>query len=233
MFYYLNKHITGLFELVFPKLCAACHNRLLNDEHLVCLSCTYTLPQTNFYLQAQNTVTDVFAGKLSIKNATALYYFTKNTRVQNLIHSLKYKGRENVGVWLGNKMGKQLIESPFFCNIDLVIPVPLHPKRLKKRGFNQSACFAEGIAEIINKPVDTISLKRKINSQTQTRKSRSERWENVKDIFLTTDTDNLKGKHILLVDDVITTGATLEACAKTLLQADCSISVATIAYAEL
>lgn len=233
MFYYLNKHITGLFELVFPKLCAACHNRLLNDEHLVCLSCTYTLPETNFYKQAENTITNIFTGRVAIANATAIYYFTKNTRVQNLMHSFKYKGRQSIGIWLGNKMGEQLIESPFFNDINFIIPVPLHEKKKQKRGFNQSECFADGIAEITKITVNTSILVRTLNSQTQTKKNRLQRWENVKDIFSLTDFETLEGKHILLVDDVVTTGATLEACAKTLLQVNCKVSIATIAYAEV
>ena len=162
--------------------------------------------------------------------ATSFYLFSKKSRVQRLLHHLKYKGVKEVGFVVGKLFGYELKESIYFKNIDFIVPVPLHENKLKKRGYNQSEWIAIGLAEAMNVPININSLYRKQDSQTQTKKSRYKRWENVGDIFWVSDNE-LNGKRVLLVDDVVTTGATIEACAQVLLQQNCKILVATIAYA--
>lgn len=175
---------------------------------------------------------ETFAGRIHPAHATAMLYFNKGSHVQNLIHQLKYKGRKDVGVWFGQQMGLELKKSSFYQNIDLVVPVPLHPERLARRGYNQSEEFARGIAEIMQLEFNCNLLIRNKASETQTRKSRFSRWENVSDIFSRGNIEIYKLNHILLVDDVITTGSTIEACFQELKKSgNVSISIAAIATA--
>ncbi len=172
-------------------------------------------------------------GRVACEGVAAYLYFRKGSRVQHLIHHLKYKGRYQIGDFLGRLYGQILINQSPFNTVQLIIPVPLHPKRQRERGYNQSEVFANGLGKVMGIPVSNQNLIRSARSETQTRKNPTQRWENVKEIFSVVDPEALEGKHILLVDDVFTTGATIEACATTLLTA-CSvrISVITIAYAE-
>lgn len=217
------------FDLLFPKLCCACNNSLLRNENVICLGCEVSLPKTNFHLDKENPVNKVFWGRVQIEMATSFYSFSKKSRVQRLLHQLKYKGNKDVGTFIGKLLGSELNEAKYFEGIDVIVPVPLHKNKLKKRGFNQSELIAQGVAETINIPISTDTLYRKKDSQTQTKKSRYKRWENVGDIFEIINSE-LDGKNVLLIDDVITTGATLEACAQVLIKHNCKIFVATIAY---
>jgi ComF family protein len=220
-------------SLFFPVICVSCGKSLFKNENSICTYCLYHLPKSNFHLVNDNPVAKIFWGRINIESAAAFYTFNKGGRVQHLIHQLKYKGQQQVGVSLGKLYGYELRENNAFKGIDVIIPVPLHAKKQRKRGYNQSMCFAEGLAETMHLTVDSDSLFRSIASETQTKKSRFTRWKNVESIFYTKNEEPLTGKHILLVDDVITTGATLEACAQTLLKINgVKVSIATIAYAS-
>ncbi len=219
--------------LIFPQVCAACGKSLYKNEHSICTYCAYHLPQTDFHLDVENPVAKMFWGRVNIHSAAAFYNFGKGGRVQRLVHHLKYRGQKEIGTTLGKLYGYDLRNNELFNTIEVIIPVPLHRLKKKKRGYNQSEFFAEGLAESMKANTDFKSLVRVKASETQTRKSRFNRWKNVETVFHLTNTENLKDKHILLVDDVITTGATLEACAQMLLQIPgVKVSVATIAYAN-
>ena len=222
--------INDFFNLIFPKLCCACNNTLLKNENIICTSCVITLPKTNFHLDNKNPVNKVFWGRVPVEMATSFYSFSKKSKVQNLLHNLKYKGVKEVGYEIGKLFGAELKDTEYFKKIDLIVPIPLHKNKLKKRGYNQSEWIAKGMAESMKIPINAESLYRKIDSQTQTKKSRYKRWENVEEVFGISNND-LAHKNILLVDDVVTTGATIEACAQLLIKVNCKIYVATIAYA--
>ena len=225
--------LNDFVSLAFPHICVSCGKNLYKQEHSICAYCAYYLPKTNFHLDADNPIAKIFWGRVTIHSAAAFYSFNKGGKVQHLIHQLKYKGKKNIGVAVGKLYGFELNNCASFNTVNIIIPVPLHRKKLKKRGYNQSDVFAEGLAESMNIEADYKTLYRAVESETQTKKSRFNRWQNVESIFQLRDNKVLEGKHVLLVDDVITTGATLEACAHTLLQVpDIKVSIATIAYAE-
>ena len=218
------------FNLIFPKLCCACNISLLKNEKTLCVNCIVSLPKTNFHLDKENPVNKVFWGRVQIEMATSFYLFSKKSRVQELLHRLKYKGVKEVGFVVGKLLGYDLATSIHFKGIDFVVPVPLHENKLKKRGYNQSEWIAKGVAEAMNVPIGIETLFRKEDSQTQTKKSKYKRWENVGEIFGISNS-YLDGKNVLLIDDVVTTGATIEACAQVLIKQNCKVFVATIAYA--
>ncbi len=223
-----------LLNLFFPKVCQACGQSLLEQEKVMCFSCLYKLPKTSYHLHDENPVSRVFWGRADIYAASSFLFFSKGGKVQHLIHSLKYKGQQETGVYLGKLFGLDLLQSDLFKDVDLVVPVPLHPKKQNERGFNQSDCIAEGLGEAMNIPVVVDNLVRKVHTSSQTKKSRNSRWDNVKDVFALLDPTAFENKHILLVDDVLTTGATLESCAQTLLKIPgTKVNVATLAYAQV
>ncbi len=220
-------------SLFFPVICVSCGKSLYKNENSICTYCLYHLPRTNFHLTNDNPVAKIFWGRINIQAASSFYAFNKGGKVQQLVHQLKYKGQQHVGIRLGNLYGYELRDNNDFNTVDLIVPVPLHAKKLRKRGYNQSLCFAEGLSESMRLPVDSTVLCRSAASETQTKKSRFTRWKNVEHIFYTQNELLLMHKHILLVDDVITTGATLEACAQALLKVEgVKVSIATIAYAS-
>jgi len=226
-------YLADFISLIFPQLCVACQESLIANEELLCTNCLYNLPFTNFHLNANNIVASQFWGKVPVKAAYALYYFTKGGKVQNMMHQFKYNGMQQIGNLLGTIAGKQLNQNLIFKSADVIIPVPLHKKRLWKRGFNQSACFADGLAQKLNATVEIDNLVRVVATKTQTHKSRFARFENMKQVFEVSRPDWLINKHVLLVDDIVTTGSTLEACATELLKVPgLTLSIATIAYAE-
>ena len=225
--------LNDLINLFFPNVCVVCGEALNKQEEVVCLLCLVKLPKTSFHLHEDNPVSRVFWGRVNLNAASSFLFFNKGGSVQDLMHALKYKSRKEVGVYLGEQFGRELNESTLFKDIDLIIPVPLHPKKLHKRGFNQSATIASGLSKKLNAPVDTENFIRLVNTDSQTKKSRYKRWENVKGVFGIRNKEKLTGKHILLVDDVLTTGATLEACASILLELEnTKVSAATLAYAQ-
>ena len=205
--------IECIVNLFYPRVCAACGESLLKDEETVCLKCRYLLPMTGYELNADNPLAQTFYGRVRFHAVTACFFFAKQGKVQHLIHQLKYKGNKEAGIFLGQKLGESIKDAPLFQGIDYLIPVPLHPKREKKRGYNQSLMIARGISEVTGIPIGDKFLVRTVNTATQTKKSKEERYQNVKDIFQVCHAEELQGKHILLIDDVLTTGATLESCA--------------------
>jgi len=226
-------YLADFVSLLFPELCSACRESLMANEHLICTDCLYNLPFTNFHLQADNIVAQQFWGKIELEGAYSLYYFSKGGKIQNLMHQFKYKGMKQIGNLLGNIAGGQLIKNKVFNTVDVIIPVPLHKKRMTQRGFNQSLCFAEGLSEKLNAAVENNNLVRITATETQTHKSRFARFENMQEVFTVKNPERLINKHVLLVDDVITTGSTLEACGTELLKIQgLKLSIATIAYAE-
>jgi ComF family protein len=229
----LRRYLADFISLLFPDLCHACGDSLVAHEDLICTSCLYNLPYTNFHKQPDNIVARQFWGKVNIDAAYSLLYFTKGGKVQHIMHSLKYKNTPQIGNKLGHIAGAQCLQADHLNNFDAVIPVPLHKSRLRQRGYNQSTCFAEGMAKTLATKVVTDNLIRTKATATQTHKSRFERAVNMQDVFAVADPAQLAGKHVLLVDDVVTTGSTLEACAAALLTVPgLKLSIATIAYAE-
>ncbi len=225
--------MTDFIGLLFPEVCAACGNPLVMNEKMICTSCLLHLPRTYFSRERDNPVSQAFWGKLDIYSATALYLFKKGSGVQHMLHQLKYKGNREIGIYLGTLLGDELQGSTLFNTVEAVVPVPLHPKKQRKRGYNQSEVIAEGICRSLTASLDTRTLVRVRYSETQTKKSRYKRWENVRDIFAITPGTNLAGRHVLLVDDVLTTGSTMEACARELLTVPgLRLSVACIAFAS-
>lgn len=228
----LSEIFSDLLRLIYPELCVACANPLFQGEHILCTFCRVRLPYTNDHIEKDNKVTKLFWGRVKVESAASFLYFKKGTKVQRLLHQLKYKGRKDVGIKLGELFGKRLVESPHFLFVDLIIPVPLHPTKLKRRGYNQAAAFAEGLAKGMNIRMDETAIFRKKYTETQTRKARYDRFMNVNEVFDLKNSESLKSLHILLVDDVITTGSTIEACAEQLLKIEgVKLSVATIASA--
>ena len=222
--------MNDFISLIYPKICACCGNSLWKHEQVICTTCEYHLPKTWFHLEHDNPVSRVFWGRVPVDSVTSYLYFNKGNKVQHLIHHLKYKGRKDIGVYLGSTYGICLKKTALFNDVEVVIPVPLHKKKELKRGFNQSEQFGIGLAASMKIQLDTHTLYRTRSSETQTRKGRYKRWENVSGIFEVKNPQKLEGMHVLLVDDVITTGATLEACIHTLAGIrDIHISVATIA----
>jgi ComF family protein len=228
-----GSYLADFISLLFPELCQACRESLVIGEELICTDCLYNLPCTNFHLKPDNVVAQQFWGKINLEAAYSLCYFTKGGKMQHLLHQFKYKGVQKIGNLLGNIAGDQLASNPVFDTADLIIPVPLHKSRLMKRGYNQSTCFAEGLSDKIKAPVVENNLVRIMATETQTHRSRFSRFENMKEVFVLKNPEALINKHVLLVDDVVTTGSTLEACGAVLLKVEgLKLSIATIAYAE-
>jgi len=223
----------SLLHLLFPHVCAGCGSDILNRESLLCMRCTDSLPETNFELHPNNPVEKIFWGRIPLLSATAQYYFTKESLMQHLMHQFKYKGNKELGLQLGRFMGEQLLQSGRFDTISALIPLPLFPSKEKKRGYNQATVLCRGMAESMKIPVLEKIITRPHHTATQTKKGRIERWRNMEGKFMLTDTAALCNKHVLLVDDVVTTGATLEACGAEILKAEnVRLSVAALCVAS-
>ena len=220
------------FSLLFPRLCYACGNQLMRNESLICTECFVVIPRTNYHFVEDNPVAQLFWGRCLIEKAAAFSYYNKGSRIRKLIHNMKYNGIREIGYDLGRLYGLSLKTSGFINDIDIIIPVPLHPLKERIRGFNQSETISMGIADVTRLPVDIKSLARILVSVTQTKRSRYERWTNVEGIFQVIDSKSIMGKHILLVDDVITTGSTIESCTNELLKIEgVKVSVVALAFA--
>jgi ComF family protein len=227
-----NSYLADFINLLFPKLCQACRANLLGTEQLICTNCLYNLPYTNFHLQPDNIVARQFWGKIDLQHVHALLYFEKGGKVQHLIHQFKYKNMPAIGNKLGQLTGEQLKQIDGLKSVDYIIPVPLHKSRLRERGYNQSTHFAIGLSDKLPALVEEHNLIRVVKTATQTHKSRFARFENMQEVFVVKNPERLNGKHVLLVDDIVTTGSTLEACAQQLLKIPgLKLSITAIAYA--
>lgn len=227
---FMLNHLASMF---FPSTCKACNKQLLKNESIICLECEFHLPQTGYHKMKENPIAKNFWGRANIHYALAMYFFDKGDKLQKLLHQLKYKGQKEVGVKLGKLFGTELKNGYLAGEIDFIVPVPLHKKKLRLRGYNQSELIAQGISQTFNLPVLTDTLIRKTATDTQTRKSRFERFENVDNVFEVKQKEKVAHKHILLIDDVITTGSTIAACAEAFSTIDnCKVSVAAIAFAH-
>ena len=227
----LSSWIDPVFWLYFPKNCPACGRPLRLFGANICGRCSQNLPETHFFEAPNNPIEKIFYGRLPISAGAAAWYFHKNSALQALLFQLKYKSNKDVGLFIGKQMGALLAASERFSSIDALVPVPLHPQALSKRGFNQAELICEGIGQVWHKPVLTGAIARTKHTSTQTKQTRAERWDNMEDAFTIKDPTSINGKHLLIIDDVITTGATIEACGKTLLTIkDVRVSVAAAAY---
>ena len=227
--------LPAILSLFYPECCYVCEQKLVEGEKYMCLSCLLKMPKTNYHLQPDNSAADRFKGKIPYEKVAAFLYYNKGGYCQNLIKSIKYKGNARLGHHFGLLMAQNLQQySAFFEDIDLLIPIPLHRKRLKLRGFNQAEEIAKGIGQTTHIPVCTDLVKKKTQTQTQTKKGRYARWLNTIDIFAAEKKDDFNYNHVLIIDDVLTTGATIEACAQSVLQSypDIKISILTLAVTE-
>lgn len=228
----MKNALNELLNLFYPNLCLICSNSLVRNEHQICLACLHEIPRTNYHLIRDNPLEKRFWGKVPVFRGTAYYFFHKGSPFQKLLHELKYNGNKEIGVIMGRHAAAELLESPDFCSIDVIVPVPLHPKKYTKRGYNQADYICKGLAEVLGKDVDLKSLKRIRENPTQTKKSVYDRYKNTENLFQVDNVKAFAGKHILIVDDVLTTGSTLEACISALLEVpDIKISVFTLAVA--
>ena len=223
------KWISDLIDLIFPRHCCVCGETLSRQEHDICLNCLYTLHKIEPHHKKE--IEQIFWGKIDIERAASFMYYRKGSPYNALMHKLKYKDAPEVGTRLAEMAAKELMDSGFFDGITRIVPLPLSKKKLRKRGYNQSEYIAMGLSDITGISVDTSLVKRDIANETQTHKNRDERWENVKDIFSVNGNFSLEDEHVLLVDDILTTGATICSCAATLQkECGCKISIFTLAY---
>lgn len=221
-----------ILNLAWPNNCLFCEKPLIQGEKHLCHNCLYEMPKTDFESFYQNAAADRFFGKIPFQKATAGYLYQKESKVQMALELLKYKGEKELGEHLSGIAGARHLSKGFFEDIDLLMPVPLHRKKAKKRGYNQSEWITKGISKVSNIPFDSTHLQRSIENPTQTTKSIWERWQNVEGLFILKNPELFSGKHILLIDDVLTSGSTLEACGKALLKAsDVKISFFALALA--
>lgn len=225
--------LNDFLALIFPRNCVACGNSLYKHEDQICNYCYTHLPKSNFHILQRNPVEILFYGRAQIQLASSFYVFTKKGSVQKILHSIKYKHNKDLAKLVGKWYAEDLMRNEIIKSSCYIIPVPLHEKKYKIRGYNQSEEFAKGLSEGLNISLNTNFLKRKEFTQTQTKKSKYERWENVEDVFEVHSPELLINKQIILVDDVITTGATIEACYHKLNEIEgIKISVLSIAYAD-
>ncbi len=223
----------GLSHLFYPSLCEGCNKTLLPEEEILCLNCNvYNLPRTAYHHIPENETAMRFTGRIRFERATSLAYFTPDGLLQHLLHELKYNNKKAIGIYLGKQLAYDLAQVNFTEGIDAIIPIPLHPKKEAERGYNQSLLIAEGMTDVLGIPVRERLLTRRRHTESQTKKTRAERLENMQEAFAVNEGANMP-KHVLLVDDVLTTGATLESAALALSKAAPSIkiSIATIGIA--
>lgn len=230
----MNTWFHSFWSLLFPRCCVVCGSPLSRGEECLCTCCNINLPRTGFHLQKDNPVECLFWGRIpGLKRASSFLFYRKGSDFRRILHLLKYGGYKELGEVMGRYMAAELSSGGFFDGVDMIIPVPLHRKKQKLRGYNQSEWIARGIASVTGIPLCAECMIREKNTETQTRKSTFERWENVEGIFRLCDTVHFEGKHVLLVDDVLTTGATTVACASAFARVSgIRISVLTLAVAE-
>lgn len=225
--------INDFLSLIYPRHCEACGNNLFGHESLICNHCHITLPKSNYHLDMDNSLMKTLAGRVPLVYGLSFYLFEKSGKVQKLLHAIKYQDQKELAEHLGKMYASDLVAAKCLKDVDVVIPIPLHKHKLKARGYNQSEWYAKGIAAHMDKELSLDSLVRVIETSTQTKRKKYERWENVDGIFELNNNSQLENKHILLVDDVVTTGATIEAAwqvFKTI--SGLRMSIASIAFAS-
>jgi ComF family protein len=226
----LEELIVSFIKLIFPDLCVVCGGRLIDHNKFLCLSCLENLPKTGYHLRRENRAKCCFEGKIPIERASSYLYYSKGGITQSIVREIKYHKNLKLGKWIGEVIAKEIAPSGFFDGIDIMLPVPLHRSKERKRGYNQSTVIAQGIQSVTAIPIDTGSIIRTKANPTQTTKTFFERWQNTHGIFELVDAERLKNRHILLIDDVLTSGSTLEAVARAAIMAEgTKISVLTIA----
>jgi ComF family protein len=222
--------VNDFIHLFFPHVCAGCGSDVIDLKHQLCLRCIAELPYTNFFGQPDNPVEKKFYGRLDVNSAASGYFFTKDSLIESLVYELKYKGNKAIGYYMGERLGNLLLNSRF-SDVDIIVALPLNAQRLKKRGYNQATVLAEGIASVWRRPIVADAVIRKVNTETQTHRGRITRWENMDGVFAVAEPSLIENKHILLIDDVVTTGASLEACGAEILKVvGTTLSIATLAY---
>ena len=223
----------SIVNLFFPKVCSGCNSFLLTNENVICTICRHDIPLTNHHLNPDNDASKKFYGRIPILHASALFYFHKKGIVQQLIHNLKYKGHEEIGSIIGEWYAEDLSKMDFIQTVDEIIPVPLHPRKLKERGYNQVTTFGKALSSSLNLIYNDSLLNRNKYSKTQSKKNLLGRTEGIETVFDVTYTEQDHDKHFLLIDDVITTGSTLEACSRALLKMPgARISIVCMAMAQ-
>lgn len=224
---------SSLFNIFYPTICVCCSEPLLDQENLICLTCRFDLPLVDNGKYTSNAITRIFDGRVDIQYGASILYYHDLGKAKELIHQLKYQNRQDIGVLLANWFGNKLIQFEGIHALDCIIPVPLHQKKLKKRGYNQLTTFGKRLSEILNLSYEEHALQRVSFTKTQTKKRRTDRFQNTDSKFLLSANHALNNKHVLLIDDVVTTGATLEACCKELEKAvGIKISILTMAVTE-
>ena len=223
----------NLLDLFYPRLCVACGHILQKNEEHLCLRCLLHLPESNYHSSDENPLLAIFLGRVRVESVNSYLLFRKGNYVQSILHQLKYKGNKEIGAYLGKRYATIMMDAGIWQDVDVIIPIPLHPQKMRSRGYNQSEWIAKGLSEGSGIPYRNDCLIRATFTETQTKKSRFNRWENVKNVFAVTNEYLLEGKHVLLCDDVLTTGATLEAAIqKLLLVPGVRVSVVTLAAAK-
>ena len=220
----------SLYSILFPKICFGCGKHLQQKLNHICIECRASLPRTNYHKLQENPLNKIFWGRIPIENVFSYYQFQQSGKVRRLMHYFKYKGVKEIGITVGELYGNELMEANVVGNIDLIVPVPIHQKKIKERGYNQSQFLAKGISNSTGIEYDPEVVIKNLHTGSQTKKDRYSRWQNISSSFTVVKKDELVNQHILLVDDVLTTGATIEACGIQLLQQPgVKISVATMA----
>jgi ComF family protein len=224
-------YLADFISLFYPTYCNGCGRTLIRGEKHLCCHCLSNLPKTDFHTYKNNPIEMIFAGRVPIFRATSFCFFRYGNVIQTVVHQLKYNKNQAIGTYMGYLLGSYLLKEKEFASIDIILPIPLHPNKRKKRGYNQSECIGKGLAKIMSKEMDTTSLIRTVETSSQTKKTRYERVENTSGIFQVTSSEKLTNKHILLIDDVITTGATIESATQQLVSLiGTKVSVASLAY---
>jgi ComF family protein len=227
----LKNALHPLLHLFIPHHCAGCGSDIMSRQQVLCMHCIDRLPVTGFQQHAGNPIEKIFWGRMPVTAAASYLYFSKNSLLQHIVHELKYRGNKELGLFLGRKMGEALLNTNRFNDIDALVPLPLFAARQRKRGYNQASILCQGMAAILSLPVLEQAITRHTSTETQTNKNRIDRWLNIQGKFELKQPAAVAGKHILLVDDVITTGATLEACGQQLLTApNTRLSIMTMAF---
>ena len=225
--------VNDLLSIFYPRGCIGCGTPLQKNEKFLCIKCLLHLPETNYHLSSDNPLEKIFWGRVPVEHVYSFLLFRKGNAVQTILHQLKYKGDKEIGAYMGEMYGQKLARAGCLADVDVIVPIPLHPKKLRIRGYNQSEWIAMGLSKGLGIPYSNDYLVRATFTETQTRKSRFSRWQNVKDVFQAAHVEELAGKHVLVCDDVLTTGATTEAAIRKLIEVPgVRVSVVTLATAK-